>query len=257
MPMEKLGFTFYPQDWWSSDSFYDFDPFERYVYLECLFIMYRNNGYMKTQKTQFENRVRISVSDEVWSKITSKFINTDEGFTSLTVNKRLKKAAISKQNGLLGGRPRKQETQKTQPENLKRKRIEREGELGRDIITHGKGKLYITVRRVFANDPVHKIFDLSEYFKHTQQLETMNEKGWVYFAEFINTNAGKIFNEPDHLYNSFKNFCITYRPAPVVEKFKEEAFNKSLWTLEAWEQQYDWQLKSNNEFRKHFGYAEL
>ena len=51
----KLGFTFYPKDWWTSESYFELNPIQRYYYLECLFIMYSNNGYMKTQKTQFEN----------------------------------------------------------------------------------------------------------------------------------------------------------------------------------------------------------
>lgn len=107
--MNNLGFTFYPSDWWSSDTFFEFtEAFERYVFLECLFIMYRNGGYMKTQKTQFENRIRIPVSDEVWAKVTAKFIEDENGFTSLTVNKRLKKALISRENGKFGGRPKKE-----------------------------------------------------------------------------------------------------------------------------------------------------
>lgn len=105
--MDKLGFTFYPQDWWTSDSFFEFNPFERYVYLECLFLMYRNDGYMKTQKTQFENRIKILVTDEIWEKITGKFIKDEKGYTSLTVNKRLRKAGISRVNGQKGGRPKK------------------------------------------------------------------------------------------------------------------------------------------------------
>jgi len=106
--MTKLGFTFYPQDWWSSDSFFELEPLERYVYLECIFLMYRNNGYLKTQKTQFENRIRLQISHEVWQKVTSKFIVENDNFTSLTVNTRLKKAIVSRENGQFGGRPKKE-----------------------------------------------------------------------------------------------------------------------------------------------------
>lgn len=33
--------------------------------------------------------------------------------------------------------------------------------------------------------------------------------------------------------------------------------NKSLWSLEAWEEQYGWRLDTDENFRKHFGYDEL
>jgi hypothetical protein len=142
--MNKLGFTFYPSDWWSSDTFYELeDPTDRYIFLECLFIMYRNGGYMKTQKTQFENRTRIKVSDETWEKITAKFIKDENGFTSLTVNKRLKKAIISQSNGKLGGRPPKQNNPENPTEKPKEKEKEKEKEkvrgfiLGNDIFIDG------------------------------------------------------------------------------------------------------------------------
>lgn len=253
--MDKLGFTFYPQDWWSSDSFYDFDPFERYVYLECLFIMYRNGGYMKTQKTQFENRIRIQVSDDLWEKITGKFIKTDEGFTSLTVNKRLKKAMVSRENGSLGGRPPKDKTQKTQTDNLKRKRkrIKRES-----IETFGKGKNHITIPSQYAGEKPCRIHDLKIYFTHTNQIESFVEKGWIHFEAFMNDNPGKIFNDPDHLYNTFRSFCVGYKPPPrAPNKYEGAEDNKAQWTTEAWEKHYHVQLKIDNEFRKHFGYDEL
>lgn len=245
----KLGFTFYPQDWWSSDTFFDFDPFERYVYLECIFIMYRNGGYMKTQKTQFENRARILVSDIVWEKVTAKFIRTDEGFTSLTVNKRLNKAEISRENGKLGGRPRKEKTQKTQNENLKRKRKRKE---------YGKGEKSITIKPVYVTDDIKVIYDLKDYFTETNQITSLSDAGWVHFREFIDANPGKIFNDEDHLYNTFRNFCIGFRSSPVEpKKYEDETINRELWTLEAWEKQYGWKLRTDKDFREYFGYEEL
>lgn len=214
--------------------------------------MYRNDGYMKTQKTQFENRIRVKVSDEIWTKITSKFMLADEGFTSLTVNKRLKKAFVSRENGQLGGRPPKTETQKTQDHNLKRKRIERE----KKIYTHGKGKLSITIKPVYAGDKIIKIHDLRTYFTHTNQIENLIEVGWICFEEFLTANAGRLFNDPDHVYNSFRDFAKSFKAPVKTNKFETAEYNKTMWTLSAWEEQYKNDLK-NNEFRKHFGYAEL
>src|SRR5690606_23978647 len=101
----KLGFTFYPKDWWSSDSYFNLDAFERYVYLECLFLMYTNGGYLTQDRTQIENRIREPIKPNSWDKITQSFISTDLGYSLPSVNKRLKKAVTNRLNGQKGGRP--------------------------------------------------------------------------------------------------------------------------------------------------------
>lgn len=204
---------------------------------------------MKTQKTQIENRLRISIDDETWLKITSKFIKTDDGFTSLTVNKRLKKALISRENGKLGGRPPKEETQKTQPDNLKRKRKGKE----REII--GSGEKVVFVKAVYANDSILEIHDLQEYFKRFDQLQSFIDKGWVHFDAFMDENPGKIFDDEGHLYNTFRNFSIRYTPpARAPNEFITAEVDKSNLNLDAWEKVYAFDLKNNDKFRKHFGY---
>lgn len=40
-------------------------------------------------------------------------------------------------------------------------------------------------------------------------------------------------------------------------KYENAEYNKTLWTVEAWEQFYQHKLLSDPEFRKHFGYGEL
>lgn len=215
--------------------------------------MYRNDGYMKTQKPQFENRIRIQVTDEMWNKITSKFIKTDEGFTSLTVNKRLRKANTSRENGSLGGRPPKVETQKTQQQNLKRKRKEREG----NIDTHGKGRYTVTIKKTYAGDQIQKIHDLKTYFTNSNQIDSLGESGWTHFDAFMEAHSAKVFNDADHLYNTFRLFCTEYKPPPKTNKYENAEYNKTLWTNEAWEENYKPQLSRDNEFRKHFGYDEL
>lgn len=246
----KLGFTFYPQDWWSSDTFFEFSAFERYVYLECLFQMYRNGGYMKTQKTQFENRARLVIDETTWDKVTSKFVMTDLGYTSVTVNSRLKKAIVSRENGALGGRPAGSKTQKTQDDNLKRKRKRKE---------YGtQSNFFVTVKAVYAHDPVLKIYSLVDYFTAKGQIQSLMERGWNQFQQFISDNPGRVFNDEQHLYNSFKDFCIKYpKSEEKPDAFKDAAFNKSLWTLEAWEKQYAFELKNDPNFIKHFGYDQL
>jgi hypothetical protein len=105
--MSELGFTFYPKDWWASDSFFDLTPIQRYYYLECLFLMYIENGSIKTQKTQIEKRLQTKISETDWQTITQKFETVNEKYTHVSVNKRLRKTLANRENGKKGGRPKK------------------------------------------------------------------------------------------------------------------------------------------------------
>ena len=110
-----LGFTFYPKDWWTSDSFYTLSPFERYIYLELLFMMYDNCGGVTNNKAMVERRLGATIKDEVWLKVTSLMTKEDDFLTHKSVNKRLAKTLANRQNGLLGGRPKSQEEKPKKP----------------------------------------------------------------------------------------------------------------------------------------------
>jgi hypothetical protein len=131
----------------------------------------------------------------------------------------------------------------------------REDKKRENTLTHGKGKLTITIKKVFASDALHQIHNLKEYFEYSKQLSSLQESGWIHFEAFMKENSGKVFNEPDHLYNTFRNFCKEYKPPPKsANKYESAEYNKTLWTLEAWEQHYKWKLDSDQDFRQHFGY---
>lgn len=108
--MSQLGFTFYPKDWWTSDSFFLLQPYERYVYLECIFIMYSQDGWMSNNKMIVERRLCTTIKDEVWKKITSLFIEENGRLTHVSVNSRMRKTLANRENGTKGGRPKKSES---------------------------------------------------------------------------------------------------------------------------------------------------
>jgi hypothetical protein len=125
-------------------------------------------------------------------------------------------------------------------------------------IDHGRGKISVTIKKTYASDKIHRIFELQKYFEFTSQLDNMTEKGWIHFHAFLEVNAGKMFNDQDHLYNTFRNFCIDYKPPPKIDNPYALAEERQRdWTKEAFEKEYDRHLKTDNEFRKHFGYGEL
>jgi hypothetical protein len=128
----------------------------------------------------------------------------------------------------------------------------------KNIVIHGKGKRTITIKRVFAADPIHKIHDLSQYYKYTNCLDDIEDIGLIHFEAFMEVNSGKIYNDHGHLDNSFRSFCRSYTPPTrAPDPYKDAAWDKGLWTLEAWEKAYEYQLKNDPEFRKYFGYGEL
>ena len=104
--MAQLGFTFYPKDWWASDSFYILAPFERYIYLELLFMMYSNDGFVSNNKGMIEARLRTTIRDDVWVKITELLVEDGDMLTHKSVNSRLAKTLANRENGKKGGAPK-------------------------------------------------------------------------------------------------------------------------------------------------------
>lgn len=138
--MSQLGFTFYPKDWWTSDSFYILNPFERYIYLELLFMMYDNGGSIKNDKVRVERRLGTTIKDDVWSKITDLMVEDGDQLTNMSVNKRLSRAVSSRENGKKGGRPPKKEIEKpTKPNNETQNNPALE--IGKEIESNTKEKL--------------------------------------------------------------------------------------------------------------------
>lgn len=115
--MSRLGFTFFPKDWWTSDSFYALNPFERYIYLELLFMMYDNGGSIINDKVRVERRLNTTIRDDVWLRITDLMIEDGDQLTNKSVNKRLSRAISSRENGKKGGRPKKEEPKPRKPKN--------------------------------------------------------------------------------------------------------------------------------------------
>lgn len=109
---KKLGFTWYPKDWWTSDSFFKMNAKLRYVYLEMLFMMYTSEeGWVMLDLNEFNARYRMSMSEEEWTSVVRKFTERkcDDGsgyeYTSETVQMRMRKIVSARKNGEKGGAP--------------------------------------------------------------------------------------------------------------------------------------------------------
>ena len=133
--MNKLGFTFYPKDWWTSDMFFELDSCDRYIYLEMLFYMYQNDGYLNVSREQFQRRLITEIKPRTWEKITQKLTRENLGYTHESVIKRQSRASASRSNGKKGGRPKKPRNLALNPpleykekENINIKEINKEKE---------------------------------------------------------------------------------------------------------------------------------
>lgn len=89
----------------------------------------------------------------------------------------------------------------------------------KNVIEIGKKKEYqISIKKVFTGDKVKIIYDLSEYFKSS--IEQFTKAGWTMFDGFMKANPSRVFDDDDHLYNSFKKFHEVAKSGTNGRKFE-------------------------------------
>lgn len=133
-----------------------------------------------------------------------------------------------------------------------RKEKERKGE---KYIQHGEGKISVIVKAKYLKDKHQKVFQLEKYFEYHKQLDDLKEAKLVNFEGFIKSNPGRAFNDDEHLYNSFKAYCIS-NPLPAARgpdnPYAEAQYNRDQWTDAAWRERYARQIKNDAGFREYF-----
>lgn len=158
---------------------------------------------MKTQKTQFENRMGLDeIPNETWNKITQKFEKNNLGYTSSTINARLRKAIVSRKNGAKGGRPKKSKNPENPENNLKWKDNIKDNiiELGDKTQKH-----FLIIIPKYANDNRYRLWGVDGV---TEYLD-MNGSKWprTDLAEkFMRDKTGQPFNDFGHVLNAYQLF---------------------------------------------------
>lgn len=81
-------------------------------------------------------------------------------------------------------------------------------DVNKELIEIGvKNEKSISIRPKYAGEVPRRIYDLTEYFKLTGQLEEVNRAGWsVNFGAFMDANPAGVFDDDRHLYNALKTF---------------------------------------------------
>lgn len=71
-----------------------------------------------------------------------------------------------------------------------------------------KSENWIAIRARLVGEKPRRIYDLSMYFAGTAQLPVLQRNKWhEKFATFMEANPANVFDDDNHLYNSFKRFC--------------------------------------------------
>ena len=116
-----LGYMWYPQDWWTSNSFKRLKkyPMVRYAFRELIDLMYNEGEPVEMNAEFLKEDFNISLTEIEYNKLLEFVTISDDGKWWInSVKKRIKKAQSSRVNGLKGGRPPKNPiTQKNNPPN--------------------------------------------------------------------------------------------------------------------------------------------
>jgi len=89
----------------------------------------------------------------------------------------------------------------------RRERKEEESE-ERRIEKIGEGSVCVSIKSKYLNLNPVQIFDLEKYFESTNQLKQIQGAGWgAKFSDFLKDNPARVFDDEDHLYNSFKKYA--------------------------------------------------
>lgn len=112
----KLGYTWYPKDWAFSEAVFDLNLSERGLYRELIDLaMHKEKGVKLNIQTWAR---KWNSSKEEIAEILGKLENLElikvkgEKITVPSCDKRLKRLTASRENGKLGGRPKKKPTEK-------------------------------------------------------------------------------------------------------------------------------------------------
>ena len=173
---KRLGFYWYPENWWTSDAFFDLEekPILKYLYLEILFLLYMNHGEFKITESTLYRRFRVKLSDSDFRLLEGLFIVEDGVWTSESVKKRMSRAETARENGKKGGRPKKQKTQKpTNKPSLIKKNIK-----VRENVSLKESEIE-SLKQKYSDSVLEKIYDKLDNYKLSSGKKYKSDYGAI------------------------------------------------------------------------------
>lgn len=104
--MAELGYTWYPQNWWTSETYKRLKrfPMVRYAIRELIDLMYHEGTPVEMNRDFLEDDFNIYLSDKEYEKLLEYVTVLEDGkWWIQSVKKRLSKAQAARENGKLGG----------------------------------------------------------------------------------------------------------------------------------------------------------
>lgn len=150
-----------------------------------------------------------------WPTLQKKFVKDDSG---LFFNKRCEEEKLKRQ-AFVKSRTKNLDTANHKPPRMdvhtedgikdEIKDEKKIGGAGGKIIEIGeKAELWVAIPAKYAGEHPRRIYDLSKYFDLAGQAEVFRSNGWAKkYKSFMTKNPGRVFDDENFLYNSFKNFC--------------------------------------------------
>lgn len=124
----SLGYTWYPQDWWTSETFKRLKryPLVRYAIRELFDLMYKEGKPIEMNRDYLIDDFNIELSDEEYQKLLDFIVITEDGKWWInSIRKRLTKAESARENGKNGGRPKGSKKDKNNEEEKTQKPSEK------------------------------------------------------------------------------------------------------------------------------------
>ena len=170
-----LGYKWYPQDWWTSNSFKRLKhfPIVRYALRELIDLMYKEGGPVEMNSQFLEEDFNISLTEIEYKKLLEFITVLDDGKWWIdSVKKRIKKAQSSRLNGAKGGRPPKNPItqKKNPPKNLRNPPLQIESK------SKSKSKIEIEIEtksdyeKIIENDSSCTIEKLKKIYLSNEKL---------------------------------------------------------------------------------------
>jgi len=262
MPKDP-AFLFYPGDWLQGTMGLSFQ--EKGAYMELLIFQFNNGKFTREDA----KHILSTCKAYAFEKVLKKFDTNEDGtlfWKQRLVNEMKKRSDYT-------------ESRRNNARGIKNEEI--------DLPASIKNEAYAKHMENENENTINISKELCKIFGKEYQLpkERMPAMSNWYMTIDVQAKAILSVHKPEQAINQIRGYVrycksndrkligTNYKVAETIlgsnwiellgenvrapDKFEKAAYNKSLWTVEAWEETYKKQLSTNPDFREYFGYGKL
>ncbi|MEE6129137.1 conserved phage C-terminal domain-containing protein [Chryseobacterium arthrosphaerae] len=187
--MSQLGYTWYPQDWWTSDTFKRLKrfPLVKYALRELFDLMYMSGKPIEMNREYLIDDFNIELTDQEYEKLLEYVVIDENGkWWNNSIRKRLSKAEAARENGKKGGRPAKTEVLNTEDSQLEKVDKKQENNV--------EEKTQKPSEKTQEENPQNPPLEIEKKYKYKENINI----DFTSLLSFINKKTGrgfKVINE--------------------------------------------------------------